>query len=417
MRASGIYCLLGLVIMLLSNINAWGQVPDRVYSSKYRESNRLLDLAKAEIELGRYRQAEELLDRALHYQTDHIDAYFHRALAKEKLDDSDGALVDYQIVLLLDSTYREAAFNRAKLRYQLQQYQQSIEDFNKVLTMGSSGTKALYFKGTSVNQQGNVEIESITTTHSMDSDIHNYIGLCYQNLDQHREAINCFDRALANGHIEANYFINRGLSHTTLGNSEQAIADFKSALMLEPDHAIAQFNLTQEMELAGKMDVSTYDHIIEQNPKFTSAYVNRALMKLKGDDIMGAISDYSRAIDIDPNDPILYLNRALAREKAKESKLALVDLNHALKLDPNSAKAYRSRGRILFEMQEYQLALQDMDDAIRLDPAFAGSYFNRALIARKLGHINQLCADLSTAVGLGLDVANEALEAYCQDFQ
>ena len=409
--------LLSLMIIVGSLLDLHGQVPERIHSSKFHESQRLLDLAQTEIEQESYQQARVLLDKALQYRTDNAEAYFHRAMVKEQLNDAEGALVDYQIVLLLDSTYKEAAFNRAKLRYHLKQYQQSAEDFNKVLGMGSSGTQALYFKSTPLNKEGSTGIQSISTTFSMDSDIHNYIGLCYQSQGQHSEAIMAFDQAISLRPDDANYLINRGLSYVALGKSKNAITDFKSALVIDPHHAIAQFNLTQEMELSGNMDATTYDQIIENNPQFTSAYVNRALMRLNANNIRGAISDYSKAISIDPHDPILYLNRALAREKAKQPKLALSDLNQALKLDDTSAKAYRSRGRILFEMGEYQLAKQDMDHAIRLDGTFAGSYFNRALITRKLGDLNQSCADLRVAIGLGLAVAQEAFAAYCEDFQ
>ena len=417
MGSSQIRYLLSLMIIAGSLFTIYSQVPERMYGSKFRESNRLLDLAKTEIDKTEYQQALVLLDKSLQYVTDNTDAYFHRAMVKEQLNNPDGALIDYQIVLLLDSTYREAAFNRAKLRYRMQQYEQSIGDFQKVLNMGSSGTQALYFKGTPLNQDGDVAIESISTTHGMDADIHNFIGLCYQGLSQHTKAINSFDQALLQRPDDANYFVNRGLSYVALGNSTHAIADFKSALILEPEHAIAQFNLTQEMEQSGSLDESTYDQIINENPQFTSAYVNRALVRLNSGDINGAIRDYSEAINIDPNDPILFLNRALAREKAGMPKSALADLNKALKLDTDNAKAHRSRGRVLFELKEYQLALQDMDDAIKLEPDFAGSYFNRALILRKMGNFNQTCADLNRAIGLGLKVAEEAFEAYCEDFQ
>ena len=417
MRERRIGYLLSFMLLAACLLNVYSQVPERVYASKYRESNRLLDLAKEQIDGSNYRQALALLDRSLQYRTENTEAYYHRALVKEQLKDPDGALIDYQIVLLLDSTYREAAFNRAKLRYQMQQYQQAIHDFQKTLKMGSSGTQAVYFKGTPINSDGEMAIEGISTTYGMEADLHHYIGLCYQGLDQHQQAINSFNRALSQRSDEANYFVNRGLSYVALGNSTNAIADFKSALMRDPDHAIAQFNLTQEMELSGNLELSTYDKIIENSPQFTSAYVNRALMKLNSGDIKGAISDYSQAISIDPGDPILYLNRGIALVKDQKLKSALADLNKAIKLDTFNAKAHRSRGRVLFELEEYQLALQDMDEAIKLDPTAAASYFNRALILRKMGNLSQTCTDLKRAIGLGLEVAQEAFEAYCEDLQ
>jgi tetratricopeptide (TPR) repeat protein len=331
------------------------------------------------------------------------------------LQDPEGALTDYQIVLLLDTTYREAAFNKAKLRYHLQQYERSIEDFKKVLSMGSSGTQALYFKGTQLNKEGDVGVQAITTTHGMDADIQNYIGLCYQALNDNLSAIKSFTEALLLDREEANYYVNRGLSYVSLGEPNRAISDFKAALLLDPDHAIAQFNLTQEMEKSGRLEISVYDDLIENNPEFSAAYVNRALVRLGSGDIEGAILDYDEAIRIDPHDPVLYLNRGLAWEKAGQLNKSLADFNHALKLDASSAVAYRSRGRILFGMDRYELALSDMNDAIELEPNHAATYFNRALIHRKAGNLTQACADLDQALDLGMNEAQNARKAYCGD--
>ena len=416
MGGSQITLVMVLLMIFTGGPDSDAQVPERIYGSKSRESNRLLELAKEKMTLHQYQSALGLLNQSLQYQTDNIDAYFNRAMVKEQMQDPDGALTDYQIVLLLDSTYREAAFNRAKLRYLMKQYQRSIEDFRKVLNMSSNGTQALYFKGTQLNKEGEVSMHAITTAASgMDADIHNYLGLCYQALDENQSAISSFNKALLVDQGEANYYVNRGISHVILGKSEQAIADFKSALILDPDHAIAQFNLTQEMEKSGHLEISVYDQLIENNPEFTSAYVNRALARLNSGDTEGAILDYSEAIIIDPHDPVLYVNRALALEKAGRLNKALADFNRALELDEANATAYRGRGRVLFSLESYQLALSDMNQAINLEPGHAASYFNRALIHRKTGNTVQACADLDHAVELGMDQAQEALKAYCKD--
>lgn len=413
MRIARILLIMGMMVNSSWFSEVYGQVPERAFGSKQRESGRLLELAMEKFTAQEYYQALELLNESLQYQTDNIDAYFNRAIVKEQLHDQTGALTDYQIVLLLDSTYREAAFNRAKLRYQMQQYQRAVDDFNKVLKMSSSGTQALYFKGTRLNNEGPVGIQGITTTYSMDADIYNYIGLCFQAMQEHNSALASFAQALEGKPDEVNVLVNRGLSHAAVGNHQRAMADFRSALALDPQHAIARFNLTQEMERSGHLEISTYDELIENNPDFASAYVNRALVKLNSGDTEGALKDYHQALAIDPHDPTLYINRALAWEKAGQYRKALADYNTALELDAMNAKGYRNRGKVLFELGEYQLALEDMDDAIKLDPIHGGAYFNRALIYYKTGNIDQTCRDLEKAIELGVDVANKALEAYC----
>lgn len=410
--------LTGMILMIFIGLSqAGGQVPPREYASKHREADRLSELAKIKIDHRQYQQALALLDRSLQYQTDHKEAYFNRAMVKEYLGDVDGAFTDYQIVLLLDSTFREAAFNKAKLRYREKQYHRAIGDFNKVLTMGSSGTQLIYFKGTPLNKEGSVAIQQVTTSFHLDADIYNYLGLCYQGLSDHAAAIIAWEQAIQLNDSDANYYVNRGLSHVALDSGKQAVADFKFALLLEPDHPIAQFNLTQQLETAGNLEISTYDQLIENNPEFASAYVNRAMAKVNNNDLRGAIADYDKAINIDPNDADLYVNRALAFEKVTEWRKSLSDLNQAILLDPQNAKALRSRGRILYQLEEHDLALDDLNQAISLDPAHGGSYFNRALIQQKAGNLENTCKDLEQALGLGVKSAEKALQQYCVDFQ
>lgn len=400
------------LILLGGSFNALSQVQNRIYSSKSRESNRLVELAKESMQYQDYHQAIVLLDQALQYQTDNIDAYFNRALSKEKVQDPQGALTDYQIVLLMDSTYREAAFNRAKLRYQQKQYQRALTDFKKVLTMSSGETRMLYFKGTPL-ENGEVPLQGITTANSMDADIYNYMGFCYQAMENYKASVNAFNVAISLSPHDANYYVNRGLSEASLGNSEKAIADFRAALSLVPEHPIAQFNLTQELESSGNLKLADYDEIIERNPEFASAYVNRALAKINAGNIMGALEDYHQAIALDPKNPLIYVNRALARERIKNFRAALADYNMALKLDPNATIAYRSRSRALFELEEFQLALEDLNEAIRLDPGHGGSFFNRALVHRQIGNLVQSCADLEKARTMGVKMASKAIQSYC----
>jgi tetratricopeptide (TPR) repeat protein len=356
------------------------QNQERVYGSKHREANRLVDLSKENLEQKNYHQALEQVNQALQYRTDHVDGYLIRAMAKEETGDMPGALIDYQIVLLLDSTYREAAFNRAKLRYRVKQYSRAKLDFKKVLNMSSGGTRMLYFKSASLNKTGNVAVQGITTSYSLEADIYNYIGLCEQALLNFDPSIDCFNKALSLNPVEANYYVNRGLSYSSMGNTDLAISDFKAALSLAPEHAIAQFNLAQEMVVSDNLALDAYDNIIAKNPEFSSAYVNRALAKINKGDISGAIRDYSIAVEREPNNPVFYINRGLANEKANKFRYALADYNKAIKINPGLVIAYRSRGRVLFELKKYQLALMDLDEAINLDPQHGGSFFNRAMI-------------------------------------
>ena len=81
-------------MLLSASFLAMGQIQDRVYSSKNREANRLVSQAKVSMKNKHYEQAITLLNQALQYQTNHIDAYLNRAISKERIQDLPGALTD-----------------------------------------------------------------------------------------------------------------------------------------------------------------------------------------------------------------------------------------------------------------------------------------------------------------------------------
>ena len=220
MYSSRYFIGITLTFVLLTFQNpCLSQNQERVYGSKHREANRLVVLSKENLEQQNYHQALAQVNQALQYQTDHVDGYMIRAMTKEQTGDFPGALTDYQIVLLLDSTYREAAFNRAKLRYQVKQYARAKLDFKKLLHMSSGGTRMLYFKGTSLNQMEMSAVQRITTSYSLEADIYNYIGLCDQAMSNFDSSIDYFNKALSLNPVEANYYVNRGLSYSSMGNS------------------------------------------------------------------------------------------------------------------------------------------------------------------------------------------------------
>ena len=76
-----------------------------------------------------------------------------------------------------------------------------------------------------------------------------------------------------------------------------------------------------EEELLEKKDyagaLKDYDLCIRLDPKTSSAYVNRGIVKHQLNDLKGAIRDYDMALQYDPNIAAAYLNRGIAKESLK----------------------------------------------------------------------------------------------------
>ncbi len=185
-----------------------------------------------------------------------------------------------------------------------------------------------------------------------------------------------------------------------------ALADYNSAIQLDPSYAIAyqnrgilkQFNLR---DIKGAL--ADYNRSIQLNPN-NAAYNNRGMLKkIEFQDYQGALSDYNRAIQLDPGVAFVYNNRALLKnENFQDYQGALIDYNRAIQLDPGGAIYYRDRGSLKYHtLQDYQGALADYNRAIQLNPSDDVAYANRgSLKYEKLQDYQGTLADFNRAIQL-----------------
>ena len=124
------------------------------------------------------------------------------------------------------------------------------------------------------------------------------------------------------------------------------------------------------------------------------------------------INNFTRVIQLDPTFFEAYLNRAIAYRKKNRNDLALADLNKALELRLDFAPAYNFRGIIISETGNLELALADFNKSIQLKPDVAEFYNNRGFTYRRLGNNRLALEDFDKAILLYGDSSNGYLAYY-----
>ena len=91
-----------------------------------------------------------------------------------------------------------------------------------------------------------------------------------------------------------------------------------------------------ERRRAGNLDgaIADYDTAIKLNPNDQFAFNNRANLWRDKGDLDRAIADYTEALRIDPGYTAVYVNRGLVHERRNEIALARADYQRALELPP-----------------------------------------------------------------------------------
>lgn len=138
--------------------------------------------------------------------------------------------------------------------------------------------------------------------------------------------------------------------------------------------------------------VTEFTSYLQQMPKSSAAYFNRALAYkgLKNGEL--AIEDLTKAIELKPQDTKYYISRALAYKDLKRDDLSFADNSKVIELDPRNAMAYVNRGEIHYSRKQYDQALADADQAVRIDEKIAKAYWLRS-------NVNTIREDWRGAVG------------------
>ncbi len=129
--------------------------------------------------------------------------------------------------------------------------------------------------------------------------------------------------------------------------------------------------------------------LIEQLPAEAAVWSNRGNVRVRQNNLSGAIEDYTQAIDLAANKPDPYLNRGAVWEAMGQWQKAIEDYNRVLQIDPDDPAAYNNRANAEAGMGEWVLAIADYQAAITLQPSFSLAYGNYALALYQTGDTAQ----------------------------
>jgi len=169
---------------------------------------------------------------------------------------------------------------------------------------------------------------------------------------------------------ETQKHIDKGIQYGKEGDFEKAIAEFKEVLKLEPKNAHAYNNIGVAYFRTGNLDqaIAYYTKAIDLGIADANMYFFRGQMygKYQQEDAK-AIKDYTKAIELQPKFSRAYLNRALSYSMMKEHDKAIADYNKMVELRPADLKVIiNNRANQYFEKGDYAKAWADVDKAKEL---------------------------------------------------
>lgn len=402
---SGFYCLEGFA-QTARNTDG---------GEKRRSADYYYRVGEVQLEKHNWIGARDSFDACLRENPRYADAYYSRAIIHEHFDSLDRALTDYNIYLEFRPEHHEALFGRAQVRMRLDQDELAKADLLRLLQLPPGETTTVFYRQDYHTGAVDQIFTSKGTEGAHKGYILNTLGLLDVKLGSYDEAILYFDSSLRAAPGDPDVLVNRGTAKEKKLDTLAAIEDYKRALILDPQHAIAKHNLaaiTKGKSYSG-MDSKLLDEAVNDNPKLPFTYSERGYVNLQKGNYAKALDDYDHAISLDPTEPDYFLNRGLIREKLNNPQGAYSDYTEAIRLQNDYGMAWLNRGNLLAKLGKLQEAVEDYTVAITYVPNYASAFFNRAMVLNRLKQRDLACKDLQTAERLGSKVDPKAWKSIC----
>ncbi len=200
------------------------------------------------------------------------------------------------------------------------------------------------------------------------------------------EADDLFDAALVAGREairikpdSASAHIEYGKALADLGNYEEAAAEWRVAIRLEPIDGLPRTYLATALNHIAS-------GLVEQGKAAE------------------AIANYREAILVNPDDVTAHNNLAIALAAQGKPAEAIAALREAIRINPDSAEVHYNLGTDLATQGNSDEGIAEFREAIRLNPDFAEAHSNLGAELRSRGKLDEALDELRTAIRLKPDL-------------
>ena len=186
----------------------------------------------------------------------------------------------------------------------------------------------------------------------------------------------------------------------------EAIISFSKALHIQPKFSTAYYQRGLVREKEGDLEgaLADFDQTLRFQPNFPQAHMARGIAYSRQGDFEKAIKDFSQALKMKADLAEAYYLRGNARGARGDIRGAIHDYDEALLIKSDYAEAYNHRGIEYYNQGDFKEAITNFNQALRIEPNFADAYINRGLTHSTWGNLNDAIANFMQAIHLEPDI-------------
>ena len=319
--------------------------------------------------LGEYDDAAESFSHAIEKEPDEAEHYYDRSWSYCNMDKFEDAIVDMNKALEIEPKTSAFYYDRGRFEYWAERYKDAVISFTKGIELKPTENKYL-FRGNS-----------------------------YMALEEFDLALADFNSAIEIDPEFARAYYRRGILYKKMELLENAAKDFKKAIELDPKCDDAMTELGFILIQMGKKDAMKYFNQAIKAYSCSNNYYLRivarqkilarenSLTKLSAGEFFqddcdinkifnekqatDDIKDLNKAIASDPDGYPLYEMRAERFMYLKDYKNAIEDYNFLIENSSENHSYYKMRGFCKECTGLYEEALQDCEESIELNNGYA----------------------------------------------
>jgi len=181
-------------------------------------------------------RAVALMTEIIRQMPSDATAYLNRGSAQAVAGEVALAISDYTAAVNLQPDLVEAWYNRGTTFMHLHRYEKALADFTEAVRLKPDFALAYCNRGLANFQLGDYDHALVDYSVALQQDNGCYLnrGTLYLTLGEYQKAIDDLTRAIGDKPSNAIALSRRGQAHEALGQSSQALDDFRTALEADP---------------------------------------------------------------------------------------------------------------------------------------------------------------------------------------
>ncbi|CAD8075240.1 unnamed protein product [Paramecium sonneborni] len=305
------------------------------------------------------------------------EALFGIAMSLFNLNQLNQSLDYFQKIIDINPQEIRALKMIVKIHSTLQQYAQLKQFCDQLIAIDYTDYSTYFFRGIAFMQQQNY-LQAINDFNQVIMhDQSNFMaikhkGFCLSMLNMFNQAIQCYDQII-------NYILDlkeksillleKGVCHLKLEQSVSAKSNFDEAMELDPNNQQLKLKIANIARDNKNYDFSIrlYDELINQNGKIPLYHLEKAQLYEKRQDYLNAKILYDEIIEQNDQNFEYFLKRSKIKIQLQEFEEALQDLFQGLKLDNKQSELYFELGQIYFIQQSFSEAANMFQKACTLN--------------------------------------------------